>query len=308
MARHPEQLARLARRLAWDDLDPAWLRRLAEMARAEDLAGEGLRLRPERPGDATSALIRPGLRGQARLVARHELVPAGLGLIPVVLGVFGEGARAKLAVADGASVSAGQVLAEIEGPVATLLAAERTLLNFVQHLSGVATHARRHVAAMGDTPVRLLDTRKTTPGFRMLDKYAVGQGGAWNHRLGLHDRIMAKDNHLAAEGATAGERLADWVRRARKARPDLLIEVEVDRPDQIGPALEAGADILLLDNFGEGDLAAAIPEVRARAWCEVSGGVTLASLPRLAALGPDFISCGALTHAAPWADLGLDWA
>lgn len=308
MPRHPEQLARLARRLSWEEIDPAWLRRLAEMARAEDLAGEGLRVRPDRPGDATSALIRPGLRGAAKVVARHALVPAGLALIPVILGVFGEGARCRLLAADGKPAAPGEALAEVEGPVATLLSAERTLLNFLQRLTGVATHTRRHVEALGGSPTRLLDTRKTTPVFRVLEKYAVGQGGGWNHRLGLHDRIMAKDNHLASEGAAAGERLADWVRRARRARPDLLVEVEVDRPDQLEPALGAGADIVLLDNFAEADLAAAIPRVRERAWCEISGGVTLASLPRLGALGADFISCGALTHGAPWADIGLDWA
>lgn len=308
MSRHPEQLARLARRLSWDEIDPAWLRRLVEMARAEDLAGEGLRVRPERPGDATSALIRPGLRGSARVVARQALTPAGLGLVPLVLAAFGEGTRSRLLAADGAPVAAGAVLAEIEGPVATLLSAERTLLNFLQRLSGVATHTRRHVEALGASPTRLLDTRKTTPAFRALEKYAVGQGGGWNHRLGLHDRVMAKDNHLASEGAAEGDRLADWVRRARRARPDLLVEVEVDRPDQVAPALDAGADIVLLDNFAEADLVACIPLVRARAWCEISGGVTLATLPRLGTLGADFISCGALTHGAPWADIGLDWA
>ena len=307
MPRHPEQLARLARRLAWDELDPAWLRRLVEMARAEDLAGEGLKVRPERPGDATSALIRPGLRGAAKVVARQALTPAGLGLIPLALSAFGEGTRCRLVAADGAPVAAGATLAEIEGPVATLLSAERTLLNFVQRLTGVATHTRRHVEALGGSATRLLDTRKTTPGFRALEKYAVGHGGGWNHRLGLHDRIMAKDNHLASEEAGAGGRLADWVRRARRARPDLLVEVEVDRPDQIGPVLEAGADIVLLDNFADADLAAAVPLVRERAWCEISGGVTLATLPRLGALGADFVSCGALTHGAPWSDIGLDW-
>lgn len=308
MPRHPEQLERLARRLAWAEIDPAWLRRLTELARAEDLAGEGLRVRPERAGDATSALMRPGRRGAAKLVARHDLTPAGLGLISVVLSVFGEGCNVRLLNADGAAVKQGEVLAEIEGPIATLLTAERTLLNFVQRLSGIATHTRRYLDAMGPSLTRLLDTRKTTPGFRMLEKYAVGQGGGWNHRLGLFDRIMAKDNHLAAEGAAAGEALSEWVRRARKARPDLLIEVEVDHLDQIEPACNAGADVILLDNFSLNDLRKGIPLVRAQAWCEASGGVSLTSLPLLASLEPDFISCGALTHTAPWADIGLDWA
>lgn len=307
MSRHPEQLARLVRRLAWEDIDPAWVRRLLEMARAEDLAGEGLRVRPEKPGDATSALLAPGLRGKARVVVRRALIPAGLGMIQPCLDAFGGACRATLRARDGEPAAAGACLAEVEGSVAALLGAERTLLNFLQRLSGVATHTRLHVEALGPAPVRLLDTRKTTPGFRALEKYAVGVGGGWNHRLGLHDRVMVKDNHLAAEGATSGERLSAMVARARKARKDLLVEVEVDRADQIDPVLEAGADIVLLDNFPADGLPAAIARVKARAWCEISGGVTLGTLPALAALGPDFISCGALTHAAPWVDIGLDW-
>jgi nicotinate-nucleotide pyrophosphorylase (carboxylating) len=141
----------------------------------------------------------------------------------------------------------------------------------------------------------------------MLEKYAVGQGGGYNHRLGLFDRIMVKDNHLAAGGASAGERLTSLVRRAQTERPDLLVEVEVDRLDQLAPALAAGADIVLLDNFSFADLREAIPLLRGRAWSEVSGGVSLDSLPQIGALAPDFVSSGALTHAAPWCDLGLDW-
>lgn len=307
MSRHPEQLARLARRLSWDDIDPAWIRRLLEMARAEDLAGEGLRIRPEKPGDATSALLAPGLRGKAQVVARRAMTPAGLGMVQPCLDAFGGACRATLRAKDGEAVAAGTCLVEVEGSVAALLGAERTLLNFLQRLSGVATHTCMYVEALGDSPVRLLDTRKTTPGFRALEKYAVGMGGGWNHRLGLYDRVMVKDNHLAAEGATSGERLAALVTRARKARKDLLVEVEVDEPEQIESVLTAGADIVLLDNFSPADLPNAIAKVKAQAWCEISGGVTLASLPALAALGPDFISCGALTHAAAWADIGLDW-
>ena len=277
------------------------------MARAEDLAGEGLRVRPERPGDATSGLLTPGLRGKARVVARGPVVPAGLALAQACLDAFGSGGRATVHGRDGEPAAAGERLVTLEGPVGILLGAERTLLNFLQRLSGVATHTRAHVAAMGESATRLLDTRKTTPGLRALEKYAVGMGGAWNHRLGLHDRVMIKDNHLAAEGAATGERLAALVARARKARRDLLVEVEVDRPDQVEPVLAAGADIVLLDNFAATDLPGCVERVKASAWCEISGGVSLATLPALATLGADFISCGALTHGAPWADLGLDW-
>jgi nicotinate-nucleotide pyrophosphorylase (carboxylating) len=225
----------------------------------------------------------------------------------VVFAAYGGSSHAKPLAYDGQFVPAGTAVAEVEGPAAELLSAERILLNFLQRLCGVATHTREHVLALGSSPTKLLDTRKTTPGFRMLEKYAVGQGGGYNHRLGLFDRIMVKDNHLAASGATAGERITKMVLRARESRPDLLVEVEVDRLDQIRPVLQAGADIILLDNFPVADLREAIPQLRGLAWSEVSGGVSLESLPLIGALAPDFVSSGALTHAAPWCDLGLDW-
>ena len=307
MPRDPGQTSRLIRRLRWDELDRAWLLRFVELAREEDLAGLGLAQRPARPGDPSAALLVGAERARARVVARRPMVLAGLGLLDVVFAAYGGRCRATLLVADGQHVPAGTAVAEVEGPAAELLSAERVLLNFLQRLCGVATHTRAHVLALGSSPTKLLDTRKTTPGFRMLEKYAVGQGGGYNHRLGLFDRIMVKDNHLAAGGATAGERLTALVRRAQTERPDLLVEVEVDRLDQLAPALAAGADVVLLDNFSFADLREAIPLLRGRAWSEVSGGVSLDSLPQIGALAPDFVSSGALTHAAPWCDLGLDW-
>jgi len=307
MPRDPGQTERLIRRLRWDELDRAWLLRFTEFAREEDLAGLGLAERPLRVGDPSAALLAGAERARARVVARRPMVLAGLGLLDVVFAAYGGRCHAKPLAYDGQYVPAGTAVAEVEGPAAELLSAERILLNFLQRLCGVATHTREHVLALGSSPTKLLDTRKTTPGFRMLEKYAVGQGGGYNHRLGLFDRIMVKDNHLAAGGATAGERITKLVRRARESRPDLLVEVEVDRLDQIGPVLAAGADIILLDNFPVADLRIAIPQLRGLAWSEVSGGVSLDSLPLIGALGPDFVSSGALTHAAPWCDIGLDW-
>ena len=307
MPRDPGQTSRLIRRLRWDELDRAWLLRFVELARDEDLAGLGLAQRPARPGDPSAALLAGAERARARVVARRPMVLAGLGLLEIVFAAYGGRCRATLLVTDGQHVPAGTAVAEVEGPAAELLSAERILLNFLQRLCGVATHTHAHVRALGSSPTKLLDTRKTTPGFRMLEKYAVGQGGGYNHRLGLFDRIMVKDNHLAAGGATAGERLTALVRRAQAERPDLLVEVEVDRLDQLAPALAAGADVVLLDNFSPDDLRTAIPLLRGRAWSEVSGGVSLESLPLIGALAPDFVSSGALTHAAPWCDIGLDW-
>ncbi len=307
MPRDPGQTSRLIRRLRWDELDRAWLLRFVELARDEDLAGLGLAQRPARPGDPSAELLVGAGSARARVVARRPMVLAGLGLLEVVFAAYGGRCRATLPVADGQHVPAGTAVAEVEGPAVELLSAERILLNFLQRLCGVATHTRAHVLALGSSPTKLLDTRKTTPGFRMLEKYAVGQGGGYNHRLGLFDRIMVKDSHLAAGGATAGERLTSLVRRARTERPDLLVEVEVDRLDQLEPVLAAGADVVLLDNFSLNDLREAIPLLRGRAWSEVSGGVSLDSLPQIGSLAPDFVSSGALTHAAPWCDLGLDW-
>ena len=307
MPRDPGQTDRLIRRLRWDELDRSWLLRFAEFAREEDLSGLGLAERPLRTGDPSAALLVGAARARARIVARRPMVLAGLGLLDVVFAAYGGSSHAKPLAYDGQFVPAGTAVAEVEGPAAELLSAERILLNFFQRLCGVATHTREHVLALGSSPTKLLDTRKTTPGFRMLEKYAVGQGGGYNHRLGLFDRIMVKDNHLAASGATAGERITKMVLRARESRPDLLVEVEVDRLDQIRPVLQAGADIILLDNFSVADLREAIPQLRGLAWSEVSGGVSLESLPLIGALAPDFVSSGALTHAAPWCDLGLDW-
>jgi nicotinate-nucleotide pyrophosphorylase (carboxylating) len=227
MPRDPGQTERLIRRLRWDELDRAWLLRFAEFAREEDLAGLGLAERPLRVGDPSAALLAGAERARARVVARRPMVLAGLGLLDVVFAAYGGRCHAKPLAYDGQYVPAGTAVAEVEGPAAELLSAERILLNFLQRLCGVATYTREHVLALGSSPTKLLDTRKTTPGFRMLEKYAVGQGGGHNHRLGLFDRIMVKDNHLAAGGATAGERITKMVRRARESRSDLLVEVEV---------------------------------------------------------------------------------
>ena len=311
----------LLQRLQWDDLDPAHLRRLVEIARDEDLAGLGLRRRPAQTGDRSAPA--PGTvppSGSAALVAREPMVVCGLRLVPLVLNAFGGRATAQGAAHDGARVPAGRVLATLHGDPRVLLAAERTLLNFVQRLSGVATTTARHVAALGPGRTRLLDTRKTTPGYRMLEKYAVACGGGWNHRFGLFDRVMLKDNHLALLGCAGQSKgpsdkfqvtrvhtLAAAVAAARRRSPGLLVEIEVDRPAQIGAALAAGADVVLFDNFTVPQLRRAVAAVGGRAFTEASGGVTLRTLPRLAGLGLDFVSTGALVHHSVWVDVGLDW-
>ncbi len=297
-----------AQRLAWAELDPAYLRQIITLAREEDLAGAGL-ARPVTPGDVTTSALVSDAPARADFVARQPLTVCGLPLLPLIFESFGSKCVVKPAPGrvDGQTVAKGAVLATVTGPAATLLKTERTALNFFQKLSGVATQTTRYVAALSSSTTKLLDTRKTTPGFRMLEKYAVACGGGWNHRLGLFDRVLIKDNHLAAAHATAGERLAAAVRQARARHPKLLIECEVDELAQIPPVLEAGADVVLLDNFAPVDLVKAVALVGQRACTEASGGVTLEYLPELGRIGLDFISCGALVHHAPWADIGLDW-
>ena len=307
MPRNPGQTDRLVRRLRWSDVDPIWIRQLVTMARDEDLAGAGLVSRPFRPGDPSAELLKNAGRARAALVARRDLTVAGIQLLEIIFSVYESTCQVLLKTKDGDSVSAGTVLAEVEGPAHELLTAERVLLNFLQRLCGVATMTQSHVKALGSSSTKLLDTRKTTPGFRMLEKYAVGQGGGYNHRLGLYDRIMVKDNHLAAGDASVATRLTALVLLARQARPDLLVEVEVDQLEQIEPVLKAGADMILLDNFSLPQLREAVSTVGARAWCEVSGGVNLETLPAIGEIAPDFVSAGALTHAANWSDIGLDW-
>lgn len=303
-------LERLLLRLTWADLDRAYLRRLIELARDEDLAGAGLiagrRPSPSRCGDRSTASLATTPRlGRAHLVARTRLVACGLPLLPLIFSAYGPRTTVQTLTHDGQTLAAGEVIATIEGDPRTLLAAERVALNFLQRLSGIATTTASHVAALGPGRTRLLDTRKTTPGYRMLEKYAVACGGAWNHRLGLFDRVMLKDNHLALLGST--DDLADAVARARKAAPDLPVEVEIDRLDQLAPVLAAGADVILLDNLPPAKIKKALALIAGRAFTEASGGINLRSLPRFAGLGLDFVSTGALVHQSSWADIGLDW-
>lgn len=298
----------LSTRLRWEDLDPDYLRQLIGLAKIEDLAGAGLAVRPARLGDVTTALMPQGAVGAARLVAREPMVVCGLGLVAPTLAAYGEGVRFTPSVADGQGVSAGDLLGAVEGEASTLLQAERVILNFLQHLSGIATETWRYVDALGASPTVLLDTRKTLPGYRVLQKYAFACGGGVNHRIGLFDRVMLKDNHLEVAGATGGDRLAEAVAMARSACGDLPIEVEVDRLEQIAPVLEAGADIILLDNFSVDSLRAAIAQIDGRACTEASGGIQIDRLPELGQLGLDFISTGAPVHQSTWKDIGLDWS
>lgn len=264
--------------------------RLVAEALAEDLGERG---------DITSELLIPaGRRTTARVVSRGDGVLAGRAAAEEVLrqtGVSGDW-RAD----DGDRLAPGTVVVEIEGPARAVLTAERTLLNLLCHLSGIASLTAEYVAACGD--VQVLDTRKTTPGLRCLEKAAVRAGGGVNHRMGLHDRVLVKDNHLALAGAG----LIDAVARARREMPGVLVEVEADDLAGVRLALEAGADWILLDNMTPNQMRAAVAVAGGRARLEASGGMTLDGARAAAATGVDAVSVGALTHSAPALDLGLD--
>lgn len=297
----------LCRRLVWGDLDSDYLRQLVGLAKIEDLAGAGLAERPERLGDVTTALMPEGAWGQACLVAREPLVVCGLGLVDLVLAAYGGAVQFSPACDDGDHKEAGEVIGTLQGEAASILQAERVLLNFLQHLSGISTETRTYVDTLAGSETLLLDTRKTLPGYRVLQKYAFACGGGTNHRIGLFDRIMLKDNHLEVAGATGGRRLMEAVRLARETCGDLPVEVEVDCLEQIDPVVEAGADIILLDNFSTEALRAAVEQIDGAAYTEASGGVRLDTLADLGKVGVDFISTGAPVHQSRWKDIGLDW-
>lgn len=304
-ARYPKNTLKTG--LKWEDLDQDYLRQLVGLAKIEDLAGAGLANRPERLGDVTTALMPEGAKGNAQLTAREPLIICGLGLLPIILESYGADCSFEPIVADGDLLKKDVVIGTLSGSATALLQAERVLLNFLQHLSGIATKTRSYTDALKDSSTLLLDTRKTIPGYRVLQKYAFACGGGCNHRIGLFDRVMLKDNHLAVTGATSEKRLSETVATAVNTCEDLTIEVEVDTLEQILPVLEAGADIILLDNFSMGDLRKAVKLIDGRAYSEASGGIQIGDLEELGKLGLDFISTGAPIHQSTWKDIGLDW-
>jgi nicotinate-nucleotide pyrophosphorylase (carboxylating) len=260
------------------------------------------------PGDATTqATIPPQALAHAAIVAREPLVVCGLMLAEAAFNKLSAEVRLQRAAAEGQRVDQGAVLLRIEGPAQAILSAERVALNFVQRLSGIATLTAQYVEAVRGTRAQILDTRKTTPGLRLLEKYAVACGGGVNHRVGLFDQILIKDNHLAALRQAQPNAIAAAVQRARAHFPQLKVEVEADTPEQVRQAAAAGADIILLDNMELAQLREAVQIIAGRARTEASGGVTLQTLRAIAETGVDFISVGALTHSARAMDIALDF-
>jgi nicotinate-nucleotide pyrophosphorylase (carboxylating) len=265
---------------------------LINMAFAEDLG----------PGDITSDnLIGPEVQGVGCIVAKEPMTVAGLDIAQRVFETLDADIIWHPQVQDGDQVREGHSVVTVNGRLRTLLKGERTALNFLQRLSGIATQTRTYVTALGETKAKLVDTRKTTPGWRMLEKYAVRMGGAFNHRTGLYDGVLIKDNHIAVCGG-----IEEAVRRVRRQISHLVkIEVEVSDMNEVKSALSAGADVIMLDNMDIFQIREAVTYIDHQAVVEVSGNVTLDTLPALADTGVDIISSGALTHSARSMDLSM---
>ena len=279
-------------------LDPETIYEAVNVALDEDIGR----------GDITSrSIVRPGTRARGSFLAKQEIVLAGLEVADAAFSAFDNTLQIESAVGDGEVIPAGKVFARVTGEAQTLLASERVALNFLQHLSGIATVTRRYVEAIAGTNAIIVDTRKTMPGLRLLEKYAVTVGGGRNHRLGLDDGVLIKDNHIALAGSPS-----EAVRRAREVVGHLhKIEVEVATLDQVREALKIKADILLLDNMSPDKVRQAVEIVRQaepderRTLLEASGGITIDNVRDYAEAGVDLISIGALTHSAPSVDISF---
>jgi nicotinate-nucleotide pyrophosphorylase (carboxylating) len=259
-------------------------------------------------GDLTSRTLIPlPARASAQLRAREFGILSGEDVFATAMTLTDNTIQTRFAVHDGESFGAGALLATVEGPAQSILQAERIALNFVQRMSGIATLTHRYVEAVTGTRARVVDTRKTTPGLRLLERYAVRCGGGHNHRFSLSDAVMVKDNHLAILAANGIVDVSRALQAMRASLPHTThVEVEVDRPDQIEAVLAGGADSILLDNFTTAELHAAVAQVAGRALTEASGGITLERMREIAESGVDIISVGALTHSVRSLDLGLD--
>jgi nicotinate-nucleotide pyrophosphorylase (carboxylating) len=278
-------------------LDPDLVRRVVRDALVEDGAFQDV---------TTLSTVPPDQRGRGVFLSKADGVLAGMPLVEAAFAALDAAIHVKPLLQDGAKLHSGVHIAHVEGPLPGILSAERVALNFLQRLSGTATLTRQLVDAVAGLPVRIVDTRKTTPGLRALERYAVQVGGGHNHRFNLSDGVLIKDNHLAA-GEARGQALTQVVAAARAAVPHThRIEVEVTSYEQAQEAVEAGADVILLDNMGPPEMARCVHMIAGRALTEASGGVALANVRTIAESGVDIISSGALTHSAPALDISLD--
>lgn len=303
----PPALKKFKHRISWDSLNKELLNKHLSICIEEDLGS--LPKSSFEKLDVSTKASRLSNSGTAKLMTREPMIICGLNLVPMILDAFGANKVIfKSTFKDGDFIEANELIAELIGPEADILVLERCILNFLQRLSGIATKTKEFVEKTEAFNVHLLDTRKTTPGLRMLEKYATACGGGYNHRIGLYDRILIKDNHLAASCATAGSKLRTFLSRiVEENKSDLIIEVEIDSMAQFDPALDSGVDAILLDNFSPNEIRAAVQKNGNRIVLEASGGITEHTISQYAITKPHFISTGAPIHSSRWIDIGLDW-
>jgi len=275
------------------NLTPRILKPIVKAALREDIGA----------GDVTTeAIVDKTARSRARIIAKQAGIIAGLPVAKAVFTAVDRRLKFTAQIPDGSPVSTGAVIAEISGPTRSQLTAERTALNFLQRLSGIATLTRKFVDAVSGTNAKILDTRKTTPFLRMLEKYAVRMGGGYNHRFGLDDMILIKDNHIAAAGS-----ITQAVRKAKQGnKRKLKIEIEARNRSDVKEALKTGVKLIMLDNMNVAEIMQAVELARGKAKLEASGGITLDNVREIAETGVDYISIGALTHSAPALDLSME--
>jgi nicotinate-nucleotide pyrophosphorylase (carboxylating) len=295
----PFALSKFQKRISWEEIDQSHLIDHLRLCVQEELASYG---------DLTSNLCQIRGNGTAELVSREDMIVCGLPLVPLIFQAFKiSSIRVENFVQDGDKVAKGTSISRFYGKQAEILLTERTVLNFIQRLSGVATTSNLYVSILSKENVGLLDTRKTTPGLRVLEKYATACGGGFNHRMGLFDRILIKDNHLAALGISSNKDLATFLTKIKNNSANNLLEIEIDSIEYLETAIDAGVDAVLLDNFEPSEVRKAVLANDNRVVIEASGGISLESLDEFAQTHPHFISTGAPIHTSRWLDIGLDW-
>jgi nicotinate-nucleotide pyrophosphorylase (carboxylating) len=295
----PVALSKFQKRISWEEIDQSHLKDHLKLCAQEDLVSNG---------DLTSNLCQIRGTGTADLVARESMTVCGLPLLPLIFQAFKiSSIRVENFIQDGDIVTKGSSITRLHGKQADILLTERTVLNFIQRLSGVATTSNQYVSILDKENVGLLDTRKTTPGLRILEKYATACGGGFNHRMGLFDRILIKDNHLAALGISSIKDFSSFLSKVKNNSDNNLLEIEIDSIEYLETAIDAGVDAILLDNFEPSEIRKAVSVNDNRVVIEASGGISLKSLNEFAKTQPHFISTGAPIHTSRWRDIGLDW-
>ena len=308
MKDNPPALESFRQRISWDALDKNLIEKQLKICVEEDL---GLNSKDETKwqSDITTRCCEITNNGSAYLTAREPMILCGTLIIPFIIKAFGtQQVTYTIKYNDGDDLQRDDIIGILTGPINEILAIERSVLNYLQRLSGISTSVLKFKKKIDKHGVGLLDTRKTTPGLRLLEKYASACGGSFNHRIGLFDRILIKDNHLAAAQATHGTELENFLRSVvRKNNSNCIIEVEIDEIEQLEAAINSGVDAVLLDNFSPTLIKQAMMKNKNRVVIEASGGITEFSILDYAKAQPHFISTGAPIHSSRWVDIGLDW-